>query len=63
MTPVRGRARFYQVSSNERDAGEACASSDPVYNIQAESKSLHGLKPGAESVFQVEVMGRTGVVQ
>lgn len=63
MTPARNRARFSRVSSNERDLGEARASSGLVYNIQVESSLLHGLKQDAESVFQVEVMGRTCVVE
>jgi hypothetical protein len=63
MTPARNPARFCQVSSNQRDLGEARASSGRVYNVRVESSLLHGLKRDAESVFQVEVMRRTGVVQ
>ena len=63
MTPARSPTRFCRVSSTERDLGEVRASSDLVYDVRVESSLLHGLKQDAESVFQLEMMRRTCVVE
>ena len=44
---ARYQARFFQVSSDQRDLGERYASSDQVYSVRVESILLHGLKQDA----------------